>query len=165
MEKRGKQMGGSLTETKEYTLYEMSDIIERIAAVGVTNTATDYGTGEKYNPVEVHTLSHIAEHPGISVTELARDWAKTKGAVSQMIRKLETRGLIVKKKMIGNDKVTCLYVTEEGAELDKMHRTYDTRNYKRFLELLDGRVTHEELMTTFKVLENWIELSLDWIPY
>lgn len=152
-------------ETKKYTLYEMSDILERVAAVGVNNTATDYGTGEKYNPVEVHTLSHIADHPGISVSEIARDWAKTKGAVSQMIRKLESRDLIVKKKKAGNEKVICLYVTQKGAELDKMHRMYDTRNYEGFLELMGNRVTEEELMTTFKVLENWIELSLDWIPH
>ena len=126
-------------EAREYTLFEMSDIIERIAAVGVTNTATDYGTGEKFNPVEVHTLSHIAEHPGISVTEIARDWAKTKGAVSQMIRKLESRGMIYKKKMVGNDKVMCLYVTKKGSELDKMHRMYDIRNYERFLKLMNER--------------------------
>ncbi len=158
-------MRDKLTETKEYTLYEMSDILERVAAVGVNNMATDYGTGEKYNPVEVHTLSHIADHPGISVSEIARNWAKTKGAVSQMIRKLESRDLVVKKKKKGNEKVICLYVTKKGAELDKMHRMYDTRNYEGFLKLLDNRVTEEELMTTFKVLENWIELSLDWIPH
>lgn len=153
------------TATKDYTLFEMSDIIERIAAVGVTSVATDYGTGEKYNPVEVHTLSHIAEHPGISVSEIARDWGKTKGAVSQMIRKLSLQGLVCKKKMDGNDKVTCLYVTEKGAELDKLHKIYDTSNYERFLKVLGERVTQEELMTAFKVMENWIELSLDWIPH
>ena len=44
-----------------------------------TKTARDYGTGEIINMVEVHTLTHIEENPGITVTEVALEWNRTKG--------------------------------------------------------------------------------------
>ena len=33
--------------------------------------------------VEVHTLSYIEDHPGVTATELVAYWEKTKGAISQ----------------------------------------------------------------------------------
>ena len=73
----------------KYTPYEMSTIIERLNALNTITAAKDYGTGEKMHTVEVHILSWIAENPGISVTDVALAWNRTKGAVSQIIRKLE----------------------------------------------------------------------------
>ncbi|WP_076982523.1 MarR family transcriptional regulator [Bacillus siamensis] len=48
--------------------------------------------------VEVHTLSVIEENPGITVTEAALKRNRTRGAVSQIISKLEKRDLIIRKK-------------------------------------------------------------------
>ncbi|WP_260399874.1 helix-turn-helix domain-containing protein [Peribacillus simplex] len=48
--------------------------------------------------VEVHTLTVIEENPGITVTEVALEWNRTKGPVSQIITKLEKRSLIIRKK-------------------------------------------------------------------
>ena len=52
----------------------------------------DYGTGEIISMVEVHILTIIEENPGITVTEVALGWNRTKGAISQTISKLEKRG-------------------------------------------------------------------------
>lgn len=49
----------------------------------------DYGTGNVVTMVEVHTLTEIADHPGITVTQLAEFWNRTKSAVSQTVSKLE----------------------------------------------------------------------------
>lgn len=149
----------------KYTPYQMSDILERMISMNQTTTAIDYGTGEPYNSVEVHTLSYIADYPGISASEIARDWNRTKGAVSQIIKKLSSRGLIRRQKREGNDKTVCLYVTEEGEKLDAAHREYDTRNYKRFLKLMEEHFSKETIEESFHVMDVWIELSKDWIPY
>lgn len=156
---------GNITKQESYTPYQMSDIVERMISMNQTNTPIDYGTGEKFNPVEVHTLSYISDYPGISASEIARDWNRTKGAVSQIVKKLSSRGLISRCKREGNDKTICLYVTEKGEELDKAHRAYDTRNYERFLKLMEEQFSQETITDAFHVMEVWIELSKDWIPY
>lgn len=147
-----------------YSLYQMSDILERMISMNQTTTPIDYGTGEQYNPVEVHTLSYIADYPGISPSEIARDWNRTKGAVSQIIKKLSSRGLIIRKKKEGNDKTVCLYVTEAGKKLDKAHREYDTRNYESFLKQMEAHFDREIIEEAFQVMDTWIELSKDWTP-
>lgn len=152
-------------EKKErYTPYQMSDIMERLISMNQTTTPINYGTGEKYNPVEVHILSYIADYPGISASEIAREWNRTKAAVSQIVKKLETRGLIERRKQKGNDKTVCIYVTEAGRQLDQAHRAYDTRNYAGFLELMEEHFSQEMIEKAFQVMDAWIELSKDWIP-
>lgn len=152
-------------ESKEgYSPFEMSTIMERMNALNTITAAKDYGTGEKFHTVEVHILSYIAEYPGVSVTEVARDWNRTKGAVSQIIKKLEGKGLVYREKEAGNNKKVCLYVTEEGARLDQAHRDYDTRNYKGFLQILQKHFSWEEIQDSFRLMEVWIDLSMEWDP-
>jgi len=86
---------------------------------------TDYGTGELYTSVEVHTLSHIEEHPGITATDIARATLRTKGAVSPVIARLEENGLIRRQRDEHNAKLYRLYVTEKGAELSRCHKRFD----------------------------------------
>lgn len=148
----------------EYTPYAMADIVERMIALNTVNTPVDYGTGEAYNAVEVHTLSYIADYPGISASEIAYNWNRSKGAVSQIIKKLNHRELIYRKKKTGNDKNICLFVTEKGAELDRVHREYDTRNYERFLKVLGNYFSKDEIYKMFQIMEVWAELSKDWVP-
>lgn len=149
----------------KYSYYQMADIVERMVSMNATNTPVDYGNGEDYNSKEVHTLSYIVDYPGISASEIAYNWNRTKGAVSQIVKKLEEKGLIVRKKKPGNDKTVCLYVTEQGMELDRLHRAYDTRNYKAFLKLIEEHYTKEEIEKTFEVMDLWVKLSRDWIPF
>lgn len=145
--------------TGKYNYYQMADIVERMVSMNATNTPIDYGNGEFYNSKEVHTLSYIVDHPGISASEIAHDWNRTKGAVSQIVKKLEEKGLIFRQKKHGNDKTVCLYVTEKGMELDRVHRAYDARHYKAYLEMLENHFTEEEIETAFAVMERWNELA------
>ena len=60
--------------------------------------ARDYGNGDEIRMVEVHTLAMIEDNPGISVSELAKRWKRTKGTVSVNIGALEKRGYIRRGK-------------------------------------------------------------------
>ena len=62
------------------------------------NQLKDYGNGQFATTMEAHFILTIHEHPGIMMTELARYWGRTKGMVSCIVGKLETRGLIEKRK-------------------------------------------------------------------
>ena len=116
------------------------------------NAPRDYGTGEKVNMLSVHIMSDIEEHPGITVTELAEEWVRTKGSISQVIKYLDENGYIIKKKEGNNNKNVHLYPTSKGVELSLAHKMYDARNLKNTLDFFTQYCTEEELTAFYKVL-------------
>ena len=122
------------------------------------NKPKDYGTGELINMVEIHILTEIEENPGTSVTELARIWNKTKGAISQTVTKLEKKGYITREKREGNDKNILLFATQEGIELSKAHKLYDSKDLIDTLNYLMKRCTLDEIEGFYKVLNEYIKL-------
>ena len=85
----------------------------------------DYGTGVPLTMIESHTLTYIDDHPGTTVTELTRFWHKTKGAISQIVTRLEQNGLVSKQKKEDNAKLVRLYTTEAGARASNANKMYD----------------------------------------
>ncbi|MFF0826040.1 MarR family winged helix-turn-helix transcriptional regulator [Brevibacillus sp. NPDC003359] len=120
--------------------------------------ARDYGTGETINMMEVHTLTVIEENPGITVTEVALEWNRTKSAVSQIITKLEKRGLIIRKKEHDNAKNVHLYVTDKGEVLSKAHKDYDIKELTWADATLQKHFTTEEIDVFYKVMQQYTEL-------
>ena len=116
------------------------------------NAPRDYGTGEKVNMLSVHIMSDIEEHPGITVTELAEEWVRTKGSISQVIKNLDENGYIIKKKEGNINKNVHLYPTSKGVELSLAHKMYDARNLKNTLDFFTQYCTEEELTAFYKVL-------------
>jgi DNA-binding MarR family transcriptional regulator len=121
-------------------------------------TARDYGIGEIINMMEVHTLTVIEENPGITVSKVALEWNRTKGAVSQILAKLEKRGLIIRKKEPGNAKNVHLYVTDKGKLLSVAHKDYDIKELTWADETLRNSFTHEEINVFYKVMQKYTEL-------
>lgn len=145
---------------KKYEAYEMATIIERFYAFSSENRSFDYGTGERYYTREVHMLSYIADHPGSSPSEIAKDWHQTRGATSQMLRKLMDRGLVRTQQDENDRRVSYLYVTDKGKELDQKHKEFDSVNIGKFLKQLRAEYTEEELQLVFSVLERWLNIFM-----
>ena len=86
---------------EHYSAADMADILHRAAMLYMaSNLPTDYGTGDMYTSVEVHMLRYIIDHPGRTVTDLSQDWDKTKAAISQMMKRLEEKELIVRRFLL-----------------------------------------------------------------
>ena len=118
----------------------------------------DYGTGEFINMVAVHTLTAIAENPGINISELAAMWNRTNGAISQTATKLEKAGYIIRRKQPGNKKFVELYPTEKGIALSQAHMRYDAIEVSKTMnQLLNSGCTAAEIDIFFKVVEKYIE--------
>ena len=104
------------------------------------------------------TLKHIADHHGITVTELARDYGKTKGAVSQILKKVESKGLVYREVDPENDNRYHLFLTDKGKELDEAHRRYDEIGFGESMDMVRERFSEDEINTTFRVLEAWLDI-------
>ena len=68
-----------------------------------------FGIPEKLYPAEIHTVMTIGNHENVHASELARLMGITRGAVSQMIVKLEKKGLI--EKTVDQENATRFLVT------------------------------------------------------
>ena len=134
---------------QKYSIYQLSELSYRWQQVAndCAKQLVDYGTGELYTSSEVHLVTRIEKNPGITVTKIAEDTLRTKSAVSQMVSKLEQKGLVVRAKNPQNTKQQLLYVTPKGLELSKCHQTYDD-TYEHINDLIQifGMETMEKFI-------------------
>ncbi len=112
----------------------------------------DYGNGHPLTMIESHTLTYIEDHPGTTVTELTNYWHKTKGAISQIVSRLESLGLVTKTKKEGNGKNVYLSVTDEGYQVSRSHKLYDILDITKTLSKVQKECTPAEIDTFYKVI-------------
>ena len=99
-----------------------------------------YGTDDLLFPSEVHMVSLIGNNEGCGVSELARIAGVTKGAISQIVKKLETRGLIVKSEERGNSSKVLVNLTNKGRVVyyaHEMHHEDMSVGLSEYIESLD----------------------------
>lgn len=123
--------------------------------------ARDYGNGDPIKMVEVHTLTMIELEPGITVSELAQRWDRTKGTVSVNVVALEEKGYIYRVKDPDNARVVHLYPTEAGKALSCLHKQYDIRDVAETRQRLLERCTPEELAAFYKVAHAYDQILLE----
>jgi DNA-binding MarR family transcriptional regulator len=73
----------------------------------------DYGTGDLLYFTELHTITMVARNDEVNMTQLAEIMGVTKGAISQTIRKLVHKNLIMRTNM-NNRKEINLRLSEKG---------------------------------------------------
>ena len=123
----------------------------------------DHGTGHLLYASEINTLEIIGKSPGINVTELAKRKGVTKGAVSQIVTKLEKKQLITKFKDPENEKVVLLRLDKKGKiafkNHEKFHEKYDSAIIKKLKEMSFEQIA---LVTnTFEILEETVDHYLN----
>ena len=104
------------------------------------NEAKDYGTGLLISMVEVHILTIIEDNPGITISNLAKKWKRTK------VRDEE------------DAKIVHLYPTGEGVQLSTAHKLFDNMDILQTQNDLLRSCTTEEIDAFYKVLEAYYQL-------
>ena len=117
-----------------------------------------YGTEEQLHEAEIHMIKSIKENEGIHVTGLAELLGVTKGAVSQIVMRLQRKGMIVKDTDPRNLSRLVLRLTPTGEiasiHHEKLHQVFDgfvnealegasaenTAFLKRFLISLESKI-------------------------
>lgn len=118
-----------------------------------------FGTKHDLYHSERHMIDKIGGHPGTNVTEFAKAAGVTKGAVSQIIKKLEKKGIIRRLRKIGNDKEILIELTRTGREVYQQHQKINEESALALLEELDK---HSDDKIDFLIsMFRWIEVYLD----
>lgn len=113
-----------------------------------------YGTEEILYSNEVHTLKMIAQYEGMTQKELTDKMLRTKGATSVMIKKLEKKGLIIRREDERDARVFRLYLTEKGERVHRCHLKYDEEIVALWMRELN--FSREEIADTNNFLEKFI---------
>jgi DNA-binding MarR family transcriptional regulator len=117
-------------------------------------------TGAEFNLYhsERHLIDMIGDLPDANMTGFARSAGMTKGAVSQFVRKLESKGLVRRYKKGNNDKEVFLELTDEGRIFYQQHRK---RNEETTRPLRDELKRHpDEHIRFFIDMLTWINSYL-----
>ena len=83
-----------------------------------------YGKTTLYR-AEVHILEIIGKSAGITATDIVNDMDITKGAISQIISKLLTKGLVDRSFQEDNMKNQELYLTDLGRQVLNYHEEHE----------------------------------------
>jgi DNA-binding MarR family transcriptional regulator len=83
----------------------------------------DIGNGVLLYPSEFHLIEIVGKYPEKNLTSIALHSGVTKGAISQVVRKLEKKGLVKKVSTPGNKKNIMLELTNFGRDAFEWHRS------------------------------------------
>jgi DNA-binding MarR family transcriptional regulator len=106
----------------------------------ISRKPKDYGTGDYLFFTETHTITIVGNNREINMTRLADKMGVTKGAISQTIRKLVSKGLIVKFNPENNKKEMYLKLSGKGEIVFKGQESFH-RELFTFAETLYDRAS------------------------
>jgi DNA-binding MarR family transcriptional regulator len=112
----------------------------------ISRKPVDYGTGDLLYFTEIHTITAVGKNREINMTHLAEKMGVTRGAISQTIRKLESKNLVLKSNS-NNKKEFNLKLSEKGQIAYKGQMSFQ-REIFTFAETLyeKGTVQNRELV-------------------
>lgn len=101
-----------------------------------------YGGSPPLHPSEIHMIMRIGQNPGIHPASLASLAAVTRGAVSQVLAKLEAKDLITKTADLSDGGRYQIWLTPAGKSAfeghEQHHAAIDTPLIQRMAEMSDS---------------------------
>lgn len=113
---------------------------------------------ENCNMMEIHTLTYIDDTPGVTATQLAKIWHKSKSAISQTVKKLIEAGYVEKRHTEHDRKTACLFATEKGKRLSSVHKAYDIADITQTTAYLVEQCSESDLDAFYRIIEQYIKL-------
>lgn len=96
----------------------------------------DLGTGHLLFVREIHAIATIGKNPGINVTQLAETTGVTRGASSQIVKKLLTKHFITGHKSRNNKEIN-LSLSEIGEKIFQGHEAFEKEMFSFAVAMYD----------------------------
>jgi DNA-binding MarR family transcriptional regulator len=125
-------------------LRSMIDLFLKIlqAYTEIDKKPKDYGTGDKLYVREIHTIALIGHHPEINPTQLAERSGVTRGAISQIMKRLISKRYIARYK-VRNHKEVNLRLSDRGYQVFLAHEAFEKERFA-FAERLYNEASQPE---------------------
>ena len=99
---------------------------------------------------ESQFIHKIGQEPGITITELAVYFDKTRSACSQLMRRMKDKGWLIQTRNSDNNREYNLHLTEEGQKIYNYHLKFEEACYRRSARMLD-EFSEEEPETYIRI--------------
>ncbi|PUA40736.1 MarR family transcriptional regulator [Paenibacillus elgii] len=119
--------------------------IKSVLSAYLTQILPAYGI----SPIMMYTLEYLRKHPDSIAVDIANEFGLTRGAVTQLLDKLEEQNLVVRKPHPNSRRSLSLQVTDQGNEL--ANAILDAYNKK--IEKLFANYSADELASLKQLLE------------
>ncbi len=119
-----------------------------------------YAEGISITTVESGLLFYIANNPGVTNAVLAKQFGRTKGATSQIIKKLESSGLIIREQNPKDAKSFNLYPSLEANKIIQAINEYDLTNPNSMLQRLFEQCSISDIQTFFRMVDLYSALLI-----
>jgi DNA-binding MarR family transcriptional regulator len=137
-----------MKKNMEMAIEKFMTMTEKISNSG--KKPRNYGTDIDIYRSEIHIIKLIGDYANLHVSEIARKFGVTKGAVSQSLKKLERKGLVEKYLDETNNTRLLVRLTEKGKTAYLNHEEHHRISDSDVLQYLDGLSEHElEIVVTF----------------
>jgi DNA-binding MarR family transcriptional regulator len=142
---------------------QMEIVIEKFMMMTekISNTGKNprgYGTDVDIYRSEIHLIKLIGDYANSHVSEIARKFGVTKGAISQALKKLERKGLVEKYIDETNNTRLLVRLTDKGRKAYLGHEEYHNQSDKDIFSYLNELNDHElGIVLTF--IEKTIEMA------
>ncbi len=110
---------------------------------------------------ERHMLDTIASNPDLNITEYATALGVTKGAISQIVNKLESKGFVRRYKKGSNDKAVYVELTKQGKDVTERRKQVNEQTLKPLTEELNKHTDKEVafLVAMFRWMDDYFDES------
>jgi DNA-binding MarR family transcriptional regulator len=111
-------------------LHSMIDLFTRILHLYsvIDKKPKDFGTGDLLYVNEIHAIHYIAANPEINMTQLAEVSGVTKGAISQMVKRLVSKRYIARFKS-RNKKEVNLRLSDKGYIINQRYEEFEKERF------------------------------------
>jgi DNA-binding MarR family transcriptional regulator len=118
-------------------------------------------TGRDISFTQWIVLALVSSEIADTCTALARDMDHDSGAMTRLIDQLEERGLVVRKRVEGDRRVSKLSITDAGQELAKTLLASVVGVWNEIVAELDPTETRQLIATLTKLLDRLETLEAD----
>lgn len=101
----------------------------------------NFGNAGSITPSEIHTIEGIGYEGAILMNELAARLGVTKGAVSQLIVRLEVKQLVTRSSYPHDSRAILISLTEKGKEAYMAHEEM----HNQFYDQLRSQLSQQEI--------------------
>lgn len=122
------------------------------------NMRHNYSSEETLTMLEAHLLTDVCDMENATVTSLSKSWGRSVSATSQTVRKLMSKGLVVRENSEMNGKIFYLKPTEKGIRVSDAHKKYDTLDIIKTVKVLMRTLSFDEINTMFKSMASYSSL-------
>jgi DNA-binding MarR family transcriptional regulator len=148
----------SITQEKTNQVYKKLEEALYLYFRMITGGSHDFCSGVILSMTEIHMVSKVYATGSITVTELAKQFLVSKGAISLLLSKLVKKGLLEKCPEEKNRSKVCVTVTPLGKKAAEQHTALHEKHNARLFAYL-AELDEQELA----VAENFSKEIRSWL--